>query len=287
LNKENHIEPSWDIIIKPKASYLRLNFKEVWAYRDLIMLFVKRDFVSIYKQTILGPLWYIIQPVLTTITFTIIFDRIAGLAPQGIPSAVFYLSGLVIWNFFSQGFIKTSNVFVTNASVFGKVYFPRLITPISVIISNYISQAIQLTLFLGFYFFYKFSGAAYEFQWLHFFGLLYIIVVLSLITIGLGLIISAVTTKYRDFTFLTGFMVQLAMYCSTVIFNIEAVSDKWKIVLMLNPVSSLINYFRYIFFGFGHVDVFYLSYSGIFGIAAVFFGIIIFNKVERNFMDTV
>ena len=283
----NNQTEEWDIIVKPKAAYFKLNLKEVWDYKDLILLFVKRDFVSIYKQTILGPLWYIIQPILTTITFTVIFGRIAGLDTQGVPGIVFYLSGLVLWNFFSQSFIKTSNVFVSNASVFGKVYFPRLVTPISIILSSYISQAIQIVLFLLFYFFYKFTGSDFQFQWIHFFGLIYIIVVLSLISIGCGLIVSALTTKYRDFTFLTGFIVQLAMYCSTVIFNVNKVSDSLKLILMLNPVSSLINYFRFIFFGLGQPDLMYMAYSGIFGISVTLFGILIFNRVERNFMDTV
>ena len=285
--KSNINEETWDLIVKPKNSWFDLNLKEVWKYRDLIFLFVKRDFISVYKQTILGPLWYIIQPLLSTLT--LVFIGIAGnLSHAGIPQFLFSLSGQVIWNFFAMSFTKTSNTFISNATIFGKVYFPRLVMPISIILSNYIAQAIQLIIFICFYLFYKFYGHDFHLNTLHLVGFFYIIFISSLLSFGFGVFISSLTTKYRDFTFLINFGIQLAMYGSTVMWDTTSNVPEWaKKLIMLNPMSSLINYFRFIFFNTGYVDVFYLVYSGIVGIFICFIGMIIFNRVEKSFMDTV
>lgn len=279
----------WDLVIKPKNNLLDLKLKQVWAYRDLIMLFVRRDFISLYKQTILGPLWYIIQPLILTLTYTIFFGVAGNLEHGNMPKFLYYLSGQVIWNFFAMSFTKTSSSFTANASIFGKVYFPRLVTPISIIISNYIAQLIQFSIFLVAYFIYSVKGYDFNFQLQHVFGLLYIVVVSSLLSFGFGIIISALTTKYRDFVFLVTVGIQLFMYASSVIwdtFNPKMDTLLHKII-MLNPMSSLINYYRFIFFSNGYVEWGYLIYSGVVGILVTLFGIIIFNKVEKSFMDTV
>jgi lipopolysaccharide transport system permease protein len=282
-------EEKWDLVVEPKRSLFSLNLREVWAYRDLILLFVRRDFVSIYKQTVLGPLWYVIQPLLLTLTYTVFFGMAGGLSTGPIPKFLFYLSGQVIWNFFSMSFTKTSGTFTANANIFGKVYFPRLVTPISIIISNYIAQGIQFLIFIGFYVGYMIKGDSFDFQWMHLVGLLYIVVVSSLLAFGFGVIISSLTTKYRDFTFVVSIGVQMFMYGSTVIFNTfnPAMNPLVRKLILLNPMSPLINYFRYIFFGTGYVEVKYLIYSGIVGLFVTLFGIVIFNRVEKTFMDTV
>jgi lipopolysaccharide transport system permease protein len=284
MNSENE---SWDLIVKPKNSWFDFNLKEVWKYRDLIFLFVKRDFVSVYKQTILGPLWYIIQPLLNTLT--LVFIGIAGNLSHGsIPQFLFSLSGQVIWNFFAMSLTKTSNTFISNANIFGKVYFPRLVMPISVIISNYIAQAIQIGIFICFYFIYILNGHNFQFNVIQLIGFLYIILISSLLSFGFGIFISSITTKYRDFTFLINTCIQLAMYGSTVMWDTTSNVPDWaKQLIMLNPMSPLINYFRYIFFNLGSFDITYLAYSGIVGIIICFLGIIFFNQVEKSFMDTV
>jgi lipopolysaccharide transport system permease protein len=279
----------WDLIVEPKSGLFKLNLKEVWKYKDLILLFVRRDFVSVYKQTVLGPLWYIIQPLLLTLTYTFFFGMAGNLSTGGLPKFLWYLSGQVIWNFFSMSFSKTATTFTSNAGVFGKVYFPRLVTPISIIISNYIAQAIQFIIFLVSFIIFAVKGFNFNVQWLHMIGLIYILVVSSLLAFGLGIIISAITTKYRDFTFLITIGIQMVMYGSTVIFdtNDAKMNPAMRQVILLNPMSSLINYFRHIFFGVGYVEYNYLVYSGILSLFVTFFGIIIFSKVEKSFMDTV
>ena len=279
----------WDLVVEPKKGLLNFNFKEIWAYRDLILLFVRRDFVSIYKQTILGPLWYVIQPLLLTLTYTVFFGMAGSLSTGGVPKFLYYLSGQVIWNFFAMSFTKTSTTFTANASIFGKVYFPRLVTPISIIISNYIAQAIQFVILIGFYIAYIIKGSSFDFQFAHLIGLLYIIVISSLLAFGFGVIISSLTTKYRDFTFVVSIGIQMIMYASTVIWDtFDSKLDPFvRKLIMLNPMSSLINYFRYIFFGTGYVEVKYLIYSGVVAICVTLFGMMIFNRVEKSFMDTV
>lgn len=294
MKKETDSE-DWDLVIKPKGRIFNLNFREIWRYRDLILLFVKRDFVSNYKQTILGPVWFFVQPIITAISLTIVFGNIANLDTQGINKPLFYFSGVLIWGFFTSSLLKTSGTLVSNASIFGKVYFPRLTSPLSMIISNFIAFTLQFLIFLILYIIYSVKTGVPHFQFAHLPGILFIILVNSGLGLGIGLLFSAISTKYRDFNFVLGYVIQLGMYCSTLLFsskNIKVFNNEtgdaiFRTLLMLNPVSSLINYFRYIFFGIGELNVFYLGYSAVFAMVVMYTGIVVFNKVERNFIDTV
>jgi lipopolysaccharide transport system permease protein len=272
--------------IEPKKSLFDINLKELWAYRDLIALFVRRDFVALYKQTILGPLWFIIQPLLSTAMFTIVFAKIAQFSTANLPPVVFYLSGTVAWNYFSTTLLKTSDTFTQNASVFGKVYFPRLTVPVSIVISNLIQFAIQFTLLTLIIIYYSFNG--YDF---HFDLTLLLIPVMLLILAGLGLgfgiLISSLTTKYRDLKQLISFGVQLWMYITPIIFPLTSVSGKYRLFFLANPITSIVETFRTILFGVGQINYNYLIYSSLFMLILLFFGVLIFNKVEKNFMDYV
>jgi lipopolysaccharide transport system permease protein len=296
-NKPLEENEDWTMVIKPKNGLMELNLTDLWKYKDLVFLFVRRDFVSAYKQTILGPLWFIIQPIITTLTFTVIFNKIAKLPTEGVPPFVFYMSGQVLWNYFSSCLTKTSNTFISNSGLFGKVYFPRLIIPIADLISNMISFGLQFVLFLIFTGIYYFSGAAIH---PNLFILLIPILILMMAGMGLGfgIIISSMTTKYRDLTFLVGFGVQLLMYATPVIYPMSLIPNKfvhlwllgdvsYKTILWFNPVSSIIETFRYAMLGAGSFDLGHLLYSFVFMSIIIFFGIIIFNKVEKNFMDVV
>jgi lipopolysaccharide transport system permease protein len=277
----------WDLIVKSKYSLFDIDLQSLWKYRDLIMLFVKRDFVAIYKQTILGPLWYVIQPVLTTVVFTFVFGSIAKIPTGNIPAPLFYMAALVCWNFFSSCLVKTSATFITNSGIFGKVYFPRLAVPVSVVISNLIAFVIQLFIFLVFWLYYYSHGANIHFEISYLLMFPVILLIMALMGLGCGIIISSITTKYRDLAFLVGFGVQLLMYCSSVIFPLDHVSGKLKVVIMANPMTSMIEAFRYIFTGSGTFEWMYICYSAIFTFVVLFAGILIFNKVEKTFMDTV
>jgi lipopolysaccharide transport system permease protein len=272
--------------IEPKKSLFDINLKELWAYRDLIALFVRRDFVALYKQTILGPLWFIIQPLLSTAMFTIVFAKIAQFSTANLPPIVFYLSGTVAWNYFSTTLLKTSDTFTQNASIFGKVYFPRLTVPVSIVISNLIQFAIQFTLLALIIIYYSFNG--YDF---HFDLSLLLIPVMLLILAGLGLgfgiLISSLTTKYRDLKQLISFGVQLWMYITPIIFPLSSVSGKYRIFFVMNPLTGIIETFRTILLGVGHMNYFYLGYSAAFMLVLLVIGVIMFNRIERNFMDYV
>ena len=278
----------YTLIIKPKTHLLDINVKEIWRYRDLLFLFVRRDFVAVYKQTIFGPLWFFIQPILTTIMFMVVFGGIAKLSTNGLPQAVFYLAGIVFWNYFSSALSMTSNTFSSNAGIFGKVYFPRIITPLSIVISKLLSFGVQFLLFLLVYFYYLwFSNSALNpTAYMAFFP--FLIIITAFLALGFGLVISSLTTKYRDFSFLLTFAVQLAMYASPVIYPLSEIqSPKLKFIIKLNPMSSIIENFRYAFTGAGYWDWSGLGYSTLFMILVLVFGILIFNKVEKTFMDTV
>ncbi|WP_246834985.1 ABC transporter permease [Leptospira bourretii] len=255
----------------------------------LLFLFVRRDIVSVYKQTILGPIWFFIQPVLTSLTFAVIFGVVAGISTDGIPNFLFYLSGITIWNYFADTLVKTSDTFVVNAAIFGKVYFPRLIVPISIAISNLVKFFLQFVLLLGVMLFYGFLGTDIK---LNFYYLLipFLIILMGVIGLGFGVIISSLTTKYRDLKFLVNFGVQLLMYCSPIVFPLSVVTKNFpemKLILLLNPVTSLIEAFRFILLGVGVFDWLYLGISVGFTIVLVFLSILIFNRVERSFIDTV
>lgn len=278
---------NWDLIIAPKNKWYQLDLASLWKYKDLLMLLVKRDFVSVYKQTVLGPIWFILQPIITTLTFTIIFGNLAKISTDSMPQLLFYMSGITLWTYFADCLNKTSNTFVANAGVFGKVYFPRLIVPLSVLISNLIKLGIQFILFLIIWIYYLNTTTSVSPQW----QLLWLFPVLILIMAGLGfgfgILISSLTTKYRDFTFLVGFGVQLLMYASPIVYPLSIVPEKYKWVILANPVSSIIESFKFIFLGQGLFSWSHLAYSFTFTCVIIIIGMLTFSKVEKSFMDTV
>lgn len=277
----------WLYEIKPKRGWFEWHLEDLWNYRDLIMLFVRRDFVSQYKQTVLGPLWYLIQPIFTTITFTIVFSRIAGISTSGLPPILFYLSGLTAWNYFADCLNKTSQTFVANAGMFGKVYFPRLAVPVSIVISSLITFGFQFLLFCLVLAYYVFTGDVQ----LHLNAsiLLFpvLVVMMALLGLGTGIVVSALTTKYRDLRFLMNFGVQLLMYATPVIYPMDSIGGKLKTVISLNPMSSIVESMRYLFLGSGELNTGNLLYSASVILVILLAGLFIFNRVERNFMDTV
>jgi len=285
MNHEEAIK-EWDLVIEQQSSLLQLNLKDVWRYRDLLWLLVKRDFVSFYKQTILGPLWFFIQPLFTTIIFTFISGNLAGLSTDGLPQPLFYMAGITAWNYFADCLTKTSTVFRDNANIFGKVYFPRLIMPLSIVVSNLVRFGVQMLLFFMMIGYYAYTGANFH---LNAYVLLFPILVLmmALLGLGLGLIITALTTKYRDLAFLITFGVQLMMYATTVIYPLSAAPAAYKWVIELNPMTGIIEAFRYGFLGEGSLTFQTLGYSIAFTLIALVLGVIIFNKTEKTFVDTV
>jgi len=276
----------WDLIIQPQRRLLDLRLGELWKYRDLVMLFVRRDFVSMYKQTILGPLWYLIQPLLTTITFTVIFGQIAQLPTDSLPQFLFYMSGTVIWSYFADCLTKTSNTFVQNSNLFGKVYFPRMAVPVSVLISNLITFSIQFALFLLFVGYFTLSGAIILPNiWILTFPLL--ILTMAGLGLGLGILISAMTTKYRDLRFLVTFGVTLLMYATPIIYPASAIPERFQMLIKANPMTPIVETFRYAFLGAGSVHPLDLLYSFGFMLVVLVLGSVVFNRVEATFMDTV
>jgi lipopolysaccharide transport system permease protein len=283
VNKE---QKKWDMVIEPQRNLFDLRLRELWHSRDLILLFVRRDFVSVYKQTILGPLWYIIQPLLTTIIFTIIFGNIAKLPTDGLPSFLFYMSGTVIWTYFASSFTKTSDTFVNNANLFGKVYFPRLAVPVSILISNLIAFIIQFVFFLGFMAYFMAQGTQLHPNWWILFTPVLLLMMAGL-GLGFGIIFSSLTTKYRDLRFLVQFGVQLVMYVTPVIYPMSSIPQKYQAILRFNPISPIVEIFRYAFLGAGTVDLSLLAYSFGLMLVLIIIGAVIFNRVEATFMDTV
>jgi lipopolysaccharide transport system permease protein len=272
--------------ITPGKNLFDLKLNEIWYHRDLFALFIKRDITVTYKQTVLGPLWFVIQPLLTTLMFLLVFGRIAGIPTDGVPPVLFYLGGITIWNYFSECLRLTSDTFVKNSGLFGKIYFPRIITPLSVVSSNLIKFGIQFVLFLCVFFYYYFNSAQIHPNITLFCLPLYIII-LAIMALGFGLIISAMTTKYRDLTFLIQFGIQLWMYITPVIYPISQIPMKYRWVVMANPVSSIVESFKYGFTGAGNFYLSSIIYSGLFSIVLFFISLAIFNRTERTFMDTV
>jgi lipopolysaccharide transport system permease protein len=276
----------WDYIIDSKSTLHDMDIKELIKYRDLLVQLVRRDFVAVYKQTILGPAWFFIQPILTVLMFTVVFGNIANISTDGLPHLVFYLSGLILWNYFAGCFTATSETFVQNTGIFGKVYFPRLIIPLSIVISKLITFGIQFLLFLFVYFFYIFKNSPLQPN-----AILYTLPLLVFITAGLalgsGLIITSLTTKYRDMRFLLQFVIQLAMYATPIIYPLSATEGKLRLLILANPMSSMIEAFRFAFTGTGEFSWVHIGYSFSFMIMLLTFGIMIFNKTQKNFMDTV
>lgn len=275
----------FDVVIVPKTGWFDINLKELWKYRDLISLFVKRNFISLYKQTILGPAWAIVQPLLTTVIFTIIFGSMAGLSADGVPSFLFYMSGTIAWTYFSTCLTNTADTFTRNAAILGKVYFPRLVMPISTVLTNLIALSIQFLMFLCFLFYYWLKGKVHP----NLYVLLVPILVLqmAMLSLGSGIIISALTTKYRDLQMLVGFGVQLWMYGTPVAYDIRIIPQKYMGLYMLNPMTPVINTFRTALLGIGGFQLRYYLSGWALTIIILFAGIVLFNHVEKTFMDTV
>lgn len=287
MNKDLAIDSqSWDLEIKPQNNAFDLHLNDVWKYRDLLGLLVRRDFVSFYKQTILGPIWFFVQPLVTTIMYTFIFGGLAKISTDQLPAPLFYMAGITAWNYFADCLTKTSTVFKDNADIFGKVYFPRLIMPLSIVLSNLVRFGVQFLLFVLVMGYYAYKGAPFHPTWAI---SLFPIVVLLMAAMGLGagMIISAMTTKYRDLAFLLVFGIQLLMYSTTVIYPLSHVPKNYRWIIEANPMTALIETFRYGFLGTGSFSWESLGYSIIITIAFLLVGTIIFNKVEKSFVDTV
>ena len=282
MQKEEHR----DLIIKPQSHWYDLRIKEIFKYKDLLFLSVKRDFVSIYKQTILGPLWFFIQPIITAITFTVIFENLAKISTDGLPQILFYMCGITLWNYFSDTLTKTADTFSANANIFGKVYFPRMIMPLSVVVSNLIKLGVQFSLFIAVWIYYLIQT-----NQVHPNSTMllvpFLIILIGFMALSFGIIISSLTTKYRDLKFLVTFGVQLMMYASPIVYPLSIVPEKYKWIILANPVTSVIETFKYAFLGVGEFNWIHLGYS--FGFTTILFliSLIIFHRVEKTFMDTV
>ena len=277
----------WDIEIKPKTGLFDIGFQEIWRYRDLLMMFVKRDFVTVYKQTLLGPFWFFIQPVMTTLIYVIIFGHVARIPTDNIPPTLFYICGITTWNYFSEAFVNTSKTFLENANIFGKVYFPRLILPLSKVVSGLIKFSIQFALFLGIFFYYYCTTNDLHPNWTIVL-IPYYMLIMAVLGLGFGIIFSSLTTKYRDLTFLISFGIQLLMYATPIIYPVSQIKDKLFLTLIkANPMTAIVEGFRYAFLGSGVCDWNLLLYSTCVAAVALITGVIIFNRVEKSFMDTV
>jgi lipopolysaccharide transport system permease protein len=282
-------EQNWDVVIESRNSLFDFKFKELWEYRDLLFLLVRRDFIAFYKQTILGPIWFFLQPLMTMAMFVIIFSRLANISTNGIPAPLFYMVGIISWNYFAECLLKTSTVFKDNANVFGKVYFPRLILPFSIVASNLVRFGVQFILLVIMILFYTiFRPEEFSFQFNIYLLLLPVLIALmALFGLGMGMIISAMTTKYRDLVFLVTFGVQLFMYATPVIYPLKAAPDSIESIIRLNPLSSIIEGLRLAILGRGDFEPGSLLYSAGVILGMTFIGILIFNKTEKNFIDTV
>ena len=282
-------DKEWLFEIKPKNNFFSLNFKEVWQYRDLLFLFVRRDVVTVYKQTILGPLWYLIQPLFTSVTFTIVFNNLAGISTGVVPSFLFNLGSITIWNYFTSCLNGTSDTFKNNAGIFGKVYFPRIISPLTVVISNLLKFGIQLAIFLGFYLYFYSQGAAISFNsWTFLFP--FVVILMGVLGLGLGMMISSLVTKYRDLTYLIGFGVQLLMYISGVFYPMSLIQQKapeYAWVIQYNPLAYIVESGRYMLLSVGELPLWGLVYTTVFTIVVFLVGILLFNQTEKRFIDTV
>jgi lipopolysaccharide transport system permease protein len=278
-------ETDWDLVIRPKVSALDIRLADIYRYKDLLMLFVRRDFIALYKQTILGPIWFFLQPILTSLTFVLVFGNLAKISTDGTPQILFYLSGITLWNYFADTLTKTSDTFTANASIFGKVYFPRLIVPLSVVVSNLIKFGIQLLLFLAVWLWFVFKGSVVPDRSAVLLPLL--ILLMGALGFGFGIIITSLTTKYRDLRFLIAFGVQLLMYASPIVYPLSVVPEKYRWVVVANPVTSIIEAFKHGFLGKGELNYIHLAYSALFALVVLLVGAVIFNRVEKSFMDTV
>lgn len=282
-----HFDKTWTTVIDANANGSRFKMRELWAVRDLIYLFVRRDFVTLYKQTILGPLWFFIQPLMTTVVFTVIFGRIANIPTDGIPPFLFYMSGIILWNYLAGSIEKTSTIFVDQQAVFSKVYFPRLSVPISIVISKSFSFCIQFLTFLGFLTYYAFTEANIHMQWWAIAIVPLLLVYIALLAISIGLIVSALTTKYRDLAFMVAFGVQLWMYATPIVYPMSQAPDRMKWLLSVNPMAPIIELFRYVFLGSGSVSVLATAAGVITTSVLLMIGVKLFNNAEKTFVDTI
>ena len=284
------IQPSdqdnWSLIIRPQRAWWDLRLTDLWRYRDLIQLMVWRDFVAAYKQTILGPLWYFIGPLFSTILNTVIFGNIAKLSTDGLPPFLFYMAGNTIWAYFSACLSSTSNTFVGNAGIFGKVYFPRLIVPLSSVVSNLVSFGIRFFVFIAFLIYFLLSGSDVHLSW-WILSLPLLLLLMAAMGLGIGIIVSSLTTKYRDAQQLLGFGIMFLMYGSPVIYPLSSVPAEWRWLVLANPITPVIEIFRLSFLGQGSVDPVFLLYSAGFALLVLLIGVLMFNRIENNFMDTV
>ena len=282
------LEQGWTTEIRPKEKLLSVDFKEIWRYRDLMMLFVKRNIITQYKQTVLGPLWYIIQPMMTTVMYMVVFGGIAKISTDGLPQPLFYLAGISFWQYFADCLNKTSNTFVSNSAIFGKVYFPRLVTPLSDVISNLVRFSIQFALFLIVYAYYAlFTEVQIHTNW-YALMLPILVAMLAGLALGFGILFSSMTTKYRDLQLLLGFFVSLWMYATPVIYPLSTIKNETlRLVMQLNPLTGIVEFFKYGMLGVGNHEWWMLGYSFAFMVVLLGVGIIVFNKVQKSFMDTV
>ena len=279
-------EEHWDTVIQPKQHLLDFQLAEVWRYRDLLGMFVRRDVVTVYKQTVLGPVWYVVQPILMTAIYVLVFGRIAKISTDGLPQILFYLSGIVLWNYFSETFTLTSKTFKENESIFGKVYFPRIIMPMSKIVSGLIKFGIQFGFFITVYLYYGMQGYAVS-PTVYVVYLPLLILLMAGLSLGCGIIFTSLTSKYRDLTFLIQFGVQLLMYATPIIYPVSTIPQKYAFIIQANPMTPIVEGFRYALLGAGNFDFGQLGYSAGFTLVLLVTGIIIFNKTEKTFMDTV
>lgn len=281
------MENNWTTVISPRNKWYKVNLKEIWDYRDLITIFVKRDIITIYKQTILGPVWFLLGPLFTVFTYTFLFSEVAHLSTDGLPGPLFYLGGTILWNYFHACFNGASTTFSANAGIFGKVYFPRLVTPISLMISNLLKLSLQFLCYICFliYYFPKQKGLIFHFEFL--FLIPFIITVLAMIAMGTGILVSSLTSKYRDLNMVVGIFMTLLMYATPIMYPISAIPELYKPYLYLNPISPLIETFRYVFTGTGTFSFFQLVYSFLFGLVVMLVGVFVFHHTEKTFMDTV
>jgi len=286
MKLETTEQENWSLIIRPQRAWWDLRLGDLWRYRDLVWMFVWRDFVAYYKQTILGPLWYLIQPILTTVVFTVIFGNIAQLSTDGLPPFLFYLAGNTVWTYFSSSLTSTSNTFTGNAGLFGKVYFPRLAMPLSVVISQIISFGIRFLVFLAFLVYFMVSGSDVQPNW-WILILPVLLIIMAGLGLGLGIIVSSLTTKYRDLQQLVAFGAQLLMYGTPVIYPLSSITNEWRWLILANPMTPVVEVFRLAFLGTSAVSPLWLLYSFIFMFIVLIVGVLIFNRVENNFMDTV
>lgn len=278
-------ENSWTEVILPRSNFFKIDFEEVWRYRDLLLMLVHRDFVTYFKQTILGPIWFFVNPIMTTIIYVVVFGNIAEISTDGVPQIAFYLAGITLWNYFSTCLNDTATVFSKNATMLGKVYFPRLIMPLSIVVSKLMQLGIQLLLFIVVVVYFWVLGQVQPTFWILFSP--FLILFLALLSLGLGMIFSSLTVKYRDMVQLLTFGVSLLMYATPVIYPVSSIPNKYKLLIELNPLTPIFEAFKYCFLGVGNVSLIGLVYSVVVTLLVFFVGIFIFNRVEKTFMDTI